>query len=184
MQRWRVPTLRIDRLLARAIASHRSRRFEVPLRRLTWLADERLLLAAGALCWLGSRASGPPRRRQADHLLLTIGVTAVLPHLLKCVAAQERPDRVEIHGRRRGVPRSGKAFDAFPSGHAVHMGALAMALSRMFPRGRAAIWAIAFGVALTRALLLAHWLSDVVVGSAVGAGLEGLLHRFDSRSEA
>lgn len=183
MRRWRIPTFPIDRRLAEAIASGRARRIEVPLRKLTWLADEKLLLAAGTLYWLGVRMFDGARRRQADHLLLTLGVTAALPHVLKRFAAQERPDRIEVHGKRHGVPRSGKAFDAFPSGHAVHMGALAMALSRMFPKRRSAIWTAALGIAFTRVVLLAHWLSDVVVGSATGAGIESLLHHFDRGPE-
>ena len=34
-----------------------------------------------------------------------------------------------VHGPRRGIPRSGKPYDAFPSGHAMHVGAVASAVS-------------------------------------------------------
>jgi undecaprenyl-diphosphatase len=62
------------------------------------------------------------------------------------------------------------------------MGAVAMALSRIVPSNRAMIWTAALGIALTRVVLLAHWLSDVAVGTAAGAGLESLLHALDHRS--
>jgi hypothetical protein len=34
-------------------------------------------------------------------------VTAILPHLLKRLIDQKRPDRCMVHGSRRGIPRSG-----------------------------------------------------------------------------
>ena len=134
MRRLRLSALSIDRRIARAIARHSSPRLETLLGKATWLADEKLLLATCSAYWLASRRFSRLHRHQADHLLLTMGITALVPHLLKQIVSQERPDRLEIHGKRHGVPRSGKAFDAFPSGHAVHMGALAAALSRILPR--------------------------------------------------
>ena len=47
-------------------------------------------------------------RRQTDHLALSIVVTAILPHLLKRLIDQKRPDRCMVHGPRRGIPCSGK----------------------------------------------------------------------------
>jgi undecaprenyl-diphosphatase len=116
--------------------------------------------------------------------LLTITVTTALPHLLKAIVARERPDRVEIRGYRHGIPRSGKAFNAFPSGHAVHMGALASALARMAPNFRALIWSLGSFVALTRVVLLAHWMSDVVVGEALGITIENTLNALNRKPES
>ncbi|WP_306224334.1 phosphatase PAP2 family protein [Bosea beijingensis] len=131
MKHLRLSAPTIDRQVARFIAKNRSRRFERPLQWLTLGADERLLLPAASLYWLLSSGGGGARARRANHILLTMATTAILPHLLKGIVDQERPDRREIHGDRHGVPRSGKAYDAFASGHAVHMGALASALSRL-----------------------------------------------------
>lgn len=179
MKQWRIRAFPIDRRIARAIARHSSRRLEKPLKALTWLADEKLLLLLCCAYWLGSRSSPPSRQRDADHLLLTIGAAGMVSHVLKRIVAQERPDRVEIHGRRHGIPRSGKAFDAFPSGHAVHMSALAAALSRIVPQHRALIWGASMLIALTRVALLAHWASDVIVGGALGIGIEQGLNTLD-----
>jgi membrane-associated phospholipid phosphatase len=79
--------------------------------------------------WLLSRRLGAPRRRAASYLVLNVAASAILPHILKALVDQERPDR-RVHGRRHGVPVSGDAEDAFPSGHAVHIGAVASAVSR------------------------------------------------------
>ena len=70
---------------------------------------------------------------------------------------------------------SGKREDAFPSGHALHMGALASAAGALPPRPRRPIRAFAVGLSLTRIVVLAHWASDVVAGFALGAVLERLL---------
>jgi undecaprenyl-diphosphatase len=88
---------------------------------------------------------------------------------------QERPDRTTVRGHWRGVPFSGKRLDAFPSGHAVHIGALASAASTLPAKQRNLVWTIGTGLVLTRIVLLAHWASDVAAGLAVGALTERLL---------
>ncbi|GLR86431.1 phosphatase PAP2 family protein [Bradyrhizobium iriomotense] len=110
----------------------------------------------------------PTARPIANHALAVSLITAVLPHILKSIFDQTRPDR-------RGIPISGKSRDAFPSGHAVHMGAIASAAD-LLPRGpRRAVRAVAIGLSLTRIVLLAHWASDVVVGFALGAAVERIM---------
>src|SRR5204863_8998106 len=94
------------------------------------------------------------------------------PHLLKKVFDQTRPDRLTVRGHWRGVPRSGRRDDAFPSGHALHMGALASAAAALPRKPRQAAWALAAGLSLTRIIVLAHWASDVIAGFALGALIE------------
>lgn len=80
-----------------------------------------------------------------------------------------------MKGHWRGVPRSGRPRDAFPSGHALHMGALASAASLFPPALRRLTRGIAIALSATRILLLAHWTSDVVAGFSAGALLERLM---------
>ena len=54
----------------------------------------------------------------------------------------------------------------------MNIGALAPAISEIWPRHRALIWTACLGLAGTRVLILAHWLSDVLAGFALGYGLE------------
>lgn len=68
------------------------------------------------------------RRGTGDHVLLTTLVASALPHLLNKVFDQERPDRRTVSRHWRGIPFSDKRLDAFPSSHAVHIGALASAV--------------------------------------------------------
>jgi hypothetical protein len=115
------------------------------------------------------------QRRASDHVLLTTLVASALPHLLKTVFDQERPDRTTVRGHWRGVPLSGKRLDAFPSGHAVHVGALASAATVLPADQRNMVWSVGAALVLTRIVLLAHWVSDVTVGLAVGTITERLL---------
>jgi undecaprenyl-diphosphatase len=94
---------------------------------------------------------------------------------MKTVVDQERPDRRTVRGHWRGIPLSGEKYDAFPSGHAVHVGALMSAATLLPRRWRNTIWLIGSVLVSTRVVLLAHWLSDVIAGLAIGVAVERLL---------
>jgi undecaprenyl-diphosphatase len=114
-------------------------------------------------------------QRAGNHALLTTVAASLLPHAMKSLFDQTRPDRKTVLGHVHGVSFSGKSEDAFPSGHALHMGALASAAGALPPGPRRAVRTLALGISLTRVLILAHWASDVVAGFAIGAVLERLL---------
>ena len=177
MSRYRIKPTQLDRQVALQLARHASSYLEDSARLLTIAADERILAVAAGIVWLASRSIDSRHRAQANYLALNVAIAAVLPHLLKHAFTQLRPDRRLVHGRRHGIPISGKAYDAFPSGHAVHVGAIASALSRYYPGQRALIWSVGAGLVATRVILLAHWVSDVVAGLALGSAVEALLWR-------
>jgi membrane-associated phospholipid phosphatase len=110
-------------------------------------------------------------------VLLTTFAAVLLPHLLKTQFDQVRPDRRTVRGHIHGIPLSGKALDAFPSGHAVHVGALASAANELPPARRNLVWAVGAVLVSTRIVLLAHWASDVIAGLTIGAVLERLMRR-------
>ena len=165
---------RTDRASADAVASFTTPELEEAAEFLTWGADEKLLLALSVGAWLYA-ARRPTLRPVADHVLTVSLVSAVLPHLLKRAVDQTRPDRLTVKGHWRGVPWSGRPHDAFPSGHALHMGALASAAGLFPPAQRRIARGLAIALSATRILLLAHWASDVVAGFAGGALIERLL---------
>jgi membrane-associated phospholipid phosphatase len=171
----RVRPTRADISVANAISRHTGRKTEKAAGLLTWGADEHILCALAAAWWLYSRRRNADERQTADHILLTTLAASALPHLLKKLFDQERPDRLTIRGHWRGVPFSGRSEDAFPSGHAVHIGALASAASRLPARQRTLAWGVGAGLVATRVVLLAHWVSDVAAGLAVGVVLERML---------
>jgi membrane-associated phospholipid phosphatase len=163
---------RIDEAVARAVAAHTDRRIERNAKLLTWGADEHVLVGLAAVGWLLTRRSSEPYRKFGDHLLVCSLSTALLPHLMKALINQERPDRLTVEGHLRGVPFSGNADDAFPSGHALHIGALASAATLLPTPWRNLIWTAGAALVATRVVLLAHWLTDVIAGLGLGALLE------------
>ena len=170
-----VPPTDADVAVARAIARNTAPLPERIARALTWGADEKVLLALAAAGWLGSRGRGQALQRAGNHALAVTVAATLLPHALKMAFDQTRPDRTTVVGHVHGVPFSGDPKDAFPSGHALHMGALASAAGALPAGPRRAIQAIAVGLSLTRIVVLAHWASDVVAGFALGAMLERIL---------
>jgi membrane-associated phospholipid phosphatase len=166
---------RADVAVARSIARNTGPAPELLARALTWGADEKVLLVVAAAGWLVSRRCAEPLWRVGNHALLVTVAASLLPHGLKLLVDQTRPDRRTVIGHLHGVPFSGKRQDAFPSGHALHMGALASAAGALPVGPRGAIRALAIGLSLTRIVILAHWASDVVAGFALGAVLERAL---------
>lgn len=164
-----------DLAIARAIARHTNAPAEEIAQAVTWGADEKILCAVALGWWLWCRQRGPAIRCDSDHLLLATLVVTAVPHFLKAVFNQKRSDRRTLQGHLNGVPFSGKPNDAFPSGHALHVGALASAASVLPTSQRNTVWAAGVGLVLTRIVLLAHWASDVLAGLVIGAGLERLI---------
>jgi len=71
---------------------------------------------------------------------------------------------------------------SFPSGHTVTAFALATAFSFLYPRLRVPAFLIAAMIGLSRVVLTAHYLSDVIAGAIVGVicslGIKYLFDRF------
>ena len=171
----RVQPTKPDIAIADVVARHARPAPEKLGRALSWGADEHVLLALAALGWIATRGQEKSVRRVADHTLLLTVAASALPHLLKRYIDQTRPDRETALGHLNGISYSGKREDAFPSGHALHMGAMASAAGLLPPRPRALVRGIAVGLSLTRVLVLAHWTSDVIAGFLMGAALDRLL---------
>jgi membrane-associated phospholipid phosphatase len=171
----RVKPTRVDVAIADGISARTDPPAEHVAEAITWGADEHVLCALAFGWWFYARWRNASVRRASDHVLLTTLAAAALPHVLKRIFDQERPDRLTALGHLHGIPLSGKRLDAFPSGHAVHIGALASAATVLPPGQRNAVWTVGGGLVLTRIVLLAHWTSDVVAGLVVGAGMERLL---------
>ena len=166
---------KLDQLTADFVAGHTDSAVERVAGALTWAGDEHVLAALALGWWVYCRNKDAVARRRSDHILLTTVAAAILPHIVKKLVNQERPDRLTVYGHLHGVPLSGNKYDAFPSGHALHMGALASAATILPPPQRNSVWAAVSLLVATRVVLLAHWMSDVVAGLAMGVVLERLM---------
>lgn len=178
MALFRIRPTSIDRRVAQRIVATARPVPEGIERALTWGADEHLLLGCAAAAWTAAVAFRSPLRPATGHLLIVVAATAALPHVLKTMFDQVRPDRTTVKGHLYGIPISGHSTDAFPSGHAVHMGALASAATVLPLRYKIPAWCVALGLSATRVAILAHWVSDVVAGFAIGIAVERTVRRF------
>ena len=180
----RIPANAPELAAARAVARHADPALERLLAAVAPLADKKVLFAASAAFWAASRLAGggmsrASRRRAADHVLRCAAASAALTYLLKRAVDRERPNRAVAQDPRRGIPRFGAPLNSFPPGHALPLGAVVAATSRMAPAPvRPFLWPAAVALAATRFLLLAHWPTDIAAGLGIGVALERAVLRF------
>jgi membrane-associated phospholipid phosphatase len=160
-----------DVAISRACLRAASPAVERPLRVVTWLADEKIMLGAVGVFWAATRFSGSrPLRREADQMLWSVMIAGVVPDLFKYLVRRERPNRALVRRHDTRVPRLGNPWDSFPSGHAMHLSAIAASMHRLVPqRWRAPLLSGLGMLAATRVMLLAHYPSDVLAGWGIGA---------------
>src|ERR1700758_417405 len=89
---------RADIKIADGISHHTGPIPEKTAQALSWGADEHVLMALAAGYWLYARGGGRGERIASNHLLLTSAAVTLLPHVLKSIFDQKRPDRLTIVG--------------------------------------------------------------------------------------
>ena len=94
--------------------------------------------------------------------------TVVLFHFIKKASKRKRPCHLESHCWSKILP---PYQFSFPSGHAMSAFAIAVPLCILYPQLAAALLALSVSIAVSRVILGMHFVSDVVVGSLMGAGL-------------
>ncbi|MFD2264853.1 phosphatase PAP2 family protein [Lacibacterium aquatile] len=144
---------------------------------LGWFVGSILLLV---IClWFGFRsrdhevaARWRVRAWAPGFFLAGIAAAGLVNSLLKFLFGRARPKlffRDEVYGFAffRHVPD----WVSMPSGHTAMALAVATALTCLWPRWRWVILPIGFLVALSRVVVTAHWLGDILIGSLVGSGM-------------
>lgn len=105
----------------------------------------------------------------AMYTLAAVGVSGLVVNVLKYGIGRSRPQRFLDFGAYSFDPFAMEAYSAsFPSGHSTTMGAVAGMLWLFFPRQRYLIAPIAIWCAATRAVVGAHYPSDILAGLALG----------------
>jgi membrane-associated phospholipid phosphatase len=168
----------IDRALAHFIYDHVNARAHKFLDGIThyakaghWLAAAILALVGTALAQhFGAKGKDLPlliKYSLAFIASLTVG-SAVL-HAIKLVLGRRRPrDDMEM-GLYGFMPLAFNLdYNSFPSGHALTICCVAVIFTCVWPFLAPLWFAIAFILAVTRALLTAHFLSDVLIGAGIG----------------
>ena len=148
-----------------------------------WIAAA-FLVYVGVQALMAASGETPTLRESSDYalaLLASFLVGTVVLHAIKIFAGRRRPRDDAEHGLYGFKYFTWELqYDSFPSGHAMTIFCVAVILSAVTP-ALAPIWlllAVFFG--LLRAFLTTHFLSDVMVGAAIGilAARETLIFAF------
>jgi membrane-associated phospholipid phosphatase len=126
--------------------------------------------AAAAAFYLGGRLTNNPRVRETGLLGAEALIDSViLVSAIKTVSQRQRP--IADHS-------SGEFFDggsSFPSGHAISAWTLATVIAQEYGHHRPVVqfgaYGLATAVSLSRYTARKHFLSDALVGSAMGYGI-------------
>ena len=186
----------IDRRAAHAFHAAVNRKAERLVWRTTdwakgahWLA---IAILAYGLARLLEWAQGPNdtlRLTEASALafLVSLAVGSAILHTIKIVVGRRRPrDELELGLYGFEPFRFNLRYDSFPSGHALTIFCVAVILSGTVPWLAPFWFALALYLALTRALLNAHFVSDVFIGAAIGmlTAREILIHFFPALTQS
>jgi len=148
------PVDSLDRRVQRAVQSARRPGIEGPMRFINGLGDRFVVVTAMLGIAVLDPVAGPATVRS---VLFAMIPTNVIVESAKIAFNRTRPD-----GDHK------RANSSFPSSHAANAFAIAWVLSRRWRRGMPLFLLVAAGVAMARMYLNRHYLSDVVIGSAVG----------------
>lgn len=169
---------RIDRQSAHWCREHLDRPlFQFALRVTDWAKGLPWIIAA-LIAWLTVQLrmtfshETPLLRQISDYslaLLSSFVVASVILHSTKIFLGRRRPRDEFQHGLYGFRYFTWQLqYDSFPSGHAMTIFCVAVIASAIWPV-LTPLWLIlATALALTRAMLTAHFFSDVLVGAAIG----------------
>jgi undecaprenyl-diphosphatase len=111
----------------------------------------------------------PVASRRSLFIFASIALSGILINLIKPLVGRLRPKllfEADLYGFEPF--RIGYEYNSFPSGHATTVFALAAALAILIPRWRLPLFGFAAVVGLSRIIVGAHYLSDVMGGAYVG----------------
>jgi membrane-associated phospholipid phosphatase len=118
------------------------------------------------------RFTGSTRARRAALLgVESFVVTGIFTETIKHTSHKHRPRSGDLENITWDGPRASRANLSFPSGHAASAFAVATVVASEY-RDSAVVPPLTYGVAalcaLSRVHDNAHWISDVIIGSAIG----------------
>jgi membrane-associated phospholipid phosphatase len=135
-----------------------------------WLAATIVALASA---WAfrhiyGSGAQADRLMLVSEAFLASLAAASLVLHTIKILVGRRRPrDELELDLYGFRPLNFDLRSDSFPSGHALTIFCVAAVLSAAIPQLAVLWFALAICLALTRALLNSHFLSDVFVGAGI-----------------
>jgi membrane-associated phospholipid phosphatase len=173
-----VASFAIDRRAAHFFHAAVHRRWERVLHRTTdwakgghWLAiaSAAFLVAWGGRHLLGAGTAFAMLSEMSLAFLASLAIGSAILHSMKIFLGRRRPrDELELNLYGFMPWRFDFQYDSFPSGHALTIFCVAVIACGAMPWFAPLWFAIALYLATTRALLNAHFLSDVFIGAGIG----------------
>jgi membrane-associated phospholipid phosphatase len=105
---------------------------------------------------------------QGSFIFIAIAGSGLITDVIKIAVGKARPNLLFQNGYYGFDPFSfGSLHHSFPSGHANTLIAAALAMSLIWPRLRWPLFVLGAGLALTRVIVGAHYLSDTIAGGGL-----------------
>ncbi len=102
-------------------------------------------------------------------VFVSVGGAGLIANLTKNIIGRARPKLFDQVGTLDFQPFAFVADHAsLPSGHATNIFAFATVIGMLWPRGRVLLYTIAAWIALSRVLIVQHYVTDVVLGAILG----------------
>ncbi|WP_343343839.1 phosphatase PAP2 family protein [Sphingomicrobium sp. XHP0239] len=142
------------------------------------LADQPPLITASLVaCGIGLAAKDRRLARTGARMLASHALATGMKTLIKNNFDRPRPDKVEREGEHQveeGTSEDGEKR-SLPSGHSAGAFAVARAVARDYPGASIPAHTLAGTAALVQVPRKAHFLSDVVIGTAIGFAAEAIV---------
>jgi undecaprenyl-diphosphatase len=109
---------------------------------------------------------GPQRFAAVGSAIVAVAISTLIFMLVKRASRRKRPCQLEPHCWSTVLPPDQFSF---PSGHSITAFSIAMTVGSFYPQFQEALLVCAVSIAISRVVLGMHFLSDVIVGSGIGA---------------
>ncbi len=117
----------------------------------------------------------------ALFIFVAVAGAGLSNNVIKIIIGRARPRYFEEFGAHYfNSPGWTSGFQSFPSGHSTTAGAMAIALTLLFPRLKWLWIAIGLWIAFSRVVVGAHYPSDIVAGFLYGATFAWMLAKYST----
>jgi undecaprenyl-diphosphatase len=102
-------------------------------------------------------------------ILQAIVISGIVVNIFKVLAGRYRPSRLfsdDLYGF--DLFHTAHQMLSFPSGHTTTIFAFAASMAFLFPKSQKIWWILAFFVGISRVIINAHYLSDIIGGAFLG----------------
>jgi len=107
---------------------------------------------------------------RVGFLFVAIGLPGLFASIIKRMIGRARPLVTGVIDPHLFSPFIWRAdYASLPSGHATTAFAVLVAFGTLWPRARTALWIYAVLIAISRVVVTAHFMTDVLAGAVVGA---------------